>query len=118
MTTDRSTGAEHRPGSPLDFLDNLQLAWRLLRDGRVSPWLRYGLPALVVAYLLLPIDLVPDLIPGLGQLDDLALFWLALQYFLGACPPEVVAEHRDSLYGQSGSDDGDVVDGAYRVVDE
>jgi uncharacterized membrane protein YkvA (DUF1232 family) len=36
-----------------------------------------------VAYLLSPIDLVPGIIPGLGQLDDLAFVLLALKSALG-----------------------------------
>jgi len=36
---------------------------------------------LAVAYLLIPTDLIGDFIPGLGQLDDAALF-LGCLYFL------------------------------------
>ncbi len=52
------------------------LAGRLLRDPRVAR--RHKL-ALLVAYLASPIDLVPDVIPVAGQLDDAILVWLALQ---------------------------------------
>jgi uncharacterized membrane protein YkvA (DUF1232 family) len=40
----------------------------------------------LVAYLASPIDLVPDFIPGLGQLDDALLVVLALRWALRACP--------------------------------
>jgi uncharacterized membrane protein YkvA (DUF1232 family) len=42
--------------------------------------------AALVAYLVSPIDLVPDFIPGLGQLDDALLVVLALRWALSACP--------------------------------
>lgn len=40
----------------------------------------------LVAYLVSPIDLVPDFIPGLGLLDDALLVVLALRWALRACP--------------------------------
>ncbi len=67
--------------------------WFALRDPR-TPWLPRVLAAVVVAYALSPIDLVPDFIPVLGYLDDVillpGLIWLALRLL----PPEVLAESR------------------------
>jgi uncharacterized membrane protein YkvA (DUF1232 family) len=54
------------------------LAGRLLRDPRVARRHKLTL-ALLVAYLASPIDLVPDVIPVAGQLDDAILVWLALR---------------------------------------
>jgi uncharacterized membrane protein YkvA (DUF1232 family) len=54
------------------------LAGRLLRDPRVARRHKLML-ALLVAYLASPIDLVPDVIPVAGQLDDAILVWLALR---------------------------------------
>ncbi len=53
----------------------LKLFWRLLKDGRVglTPKL---LLLLIVAYVVMPVDLLPDFLPGLGQLDDLILIFL------------------------------------------
>jgi uncharacterized membrane protein YkvA (DUF1232 family) len=52
--------------------DQLRLAWRLMRDDRV-PALKFALPALLALYLMSPVDLVPDLFLGLGQMDDLGV---------------------------------------------
>jgi len=49
--------------------------------------------ALLVPYLASPIDLIPDFIPGLGQLDDALLVALALRYVLRRAGPAVVTEH-------------------------
>lgn len=49
----------------------------------------------VVAYLLSPIDIIPDFLPGLGQLDDLLILALALNQLLGAVPEAVLLEHWD-----------------------
>jgi uncharacterized membrane protein YkvA (DUF1232 family) len=58
--------------------DCIVLVHRLLRDPRVPRWRKVVL-ALVLAYLLMPIDLVPDFIPVAGQLDDAILVALALR---------------------------------------
>ena len=57
--------------------DCVVLVDRLLRDPRVPRWRKIVL-ALVLAYLVMPIDLVPDFIPVAGQLDDAILVALAL----------------------------------------
>src|SRR5436190_3793988 len=58
--------------------DCLLLVSRLARDGRISRPRRVAL-FLVLGYLALPIDLVPDFLPGIGQLDDAVLLGLALR---------------------------------------
>ena len=70
----------------------LKLFSRLFKDPRVSlaPKL---VPLGVLGYLILPVDLLPDVLLGLGQLDDLVVLLLGLRLFLRLCPPEVVQEH-------------------------
>ncbi|NIO10242.1 MAG: DUF1232 domain-containing protein [Deltaproteobacteria bacterium] len=74
----------------------IKLFWRLFKDGRVgfTPKL---LLLLIVAYIVTPVDLLPDLIPGLGQLDDLLLIFLGLKGFVWLCPPDVVREHVQAI---------------------
>ena len=74
-----------------EFFGQFRLAWRLLLDGRVSV-LPKIIPLLTTLYILSPIDLVPDLALGFGQLDDLAVFLIGLRLFIDMCPPELVAE--------------------------
>ncbi len=85
-----------------------RLAWRLFTDPRV-PILLKLIPALAVAYLVSPIDFVPDFFPPLGQLDDLAVVLLALRLFVELAPPAIVAEHKG---------EGKTVTATYRVQDE
>ena len=63
------------------------------RDPRV-PWPAKLIAALVVAYALSPIDLIPDFIPIVGYLDDLVLVPLGLALAIRLIPPDVLAEHR------------------------
>jgi uncharacterized membrane protein YkvA (DUF1232 family) len=77
----------------------VRLYWRLFRDPRVPLWPK----ALLVAgllYVASPIDVVPDWLLVLGQLDDLAVFLLAVRAFARGCPPDVVREHVDALAGR------------------
>lgn len=63
------------------------------RDPR-TPWLARALALLVLAYALSPIDLIPDFIPVLGQLDDLLLVPAGLWLVLRLVPPAVLEEAR------------------------
>jgi len=70
----------------------LRLVWALLRDSRV-PVRHKLILAGIGAYIVLPIDLIPDAVPVLGQLDDLAVVLLGLDLFIRVAPQEVVDEH-------------------------
>jgi uncharacterized membrane protein YkvA (DUF1232 family) len=72
--------------------DCVVLVKRLIGDERV-PRRRKLLLAALVAYLALPIDLVPDFIPVAGQLDDAILLGLALRSLVRASGPAIVREH-------------------------
>ena len=58
--------------------DCVVLVSRLARDRRISRPRRAVL-FIVLGYLALPIDLVPDFLPGIGQLDDAVVLGLALR---------------------------------------
>ena len=68
------------------------LCRRLLRDPRVPRARRLALAAMV-AYLLLPFDIVPDFVPVAGQLDDAVLLALVLRAVIRGAGVHVVAEH-------------------------
>ncbi len=59
-----------------------------------TPWYAKAWVGLVVAYAFSPIDLIPDFIPVLGQLDDLLLVPLGIALALRMIPSEVMAECR------------------------
>ncbi len=71
--------------------DCLVLVSRLARDGRISRPRRAFL-FLVLGYLALPIDLVPDFLPGIGQLDDAVLLGLALRLVVHGGGTEIVRQ--------------------------
>ena len=51
---------------------------------------------LVIAYLLSPIDLIPDFIPVLGYLDDFLLITVGIPILLKMVPKEIMNEHREN----------------------
>jgi uncharacterized membrane protein YkvA (DUF1232 family) len=64
------------------------------RDPRV-PWYARVFAALVVGYAFSPIDLIPDVIPVLGYLDDLLIVPLGIALAIRMIPPSVLAECRE-----------------------
>ncbi len=72
--------------------DCVVLFRRLLADERVSRGRKFVLIG-VVAYLAMPLDLVPDVIPVVGQLDDAIVVVIALRWILRSGGPELLREH-------------------------
>jgi uncharacterized membrane protein YkvA (DUF1232 family) len=74
--------------------DFLKLLFRLLKDGRV-PAAEKAMLIGTVVYVVSPLDLLPDFIPFLGQVDDLYLVALVLLRLLSRTPADVIDEHWD-----------------------
>lgn len=72
----------------------IKLLVRLLRDARVSKLDRLLFGA-VIAYVLLPADLLPDFLGVLGLTDDLFLIGLALNRLFARAGADVLLEHWD-----------------------
>lgn len=89
-------------GAVAEFLERGRLILRLMQDERVPTWLKVGVPLVVALYFLFPIDLLPDFIPLLGQLDDFGVVLLGMALFIKLAPQLVVEEHRYRLNQASG----------------
>jgi uncharacterized membrane protein YkvA (DUF1232 family) len=72
--------------------DCLVLLHRLLRDECVPRRRKIVLIA-PLAYLAVPIDLVPDFIPVVGQLDDVLVAAVAIRYALRSGGPALLRRH-------------------------
>ncbi len=105
-----------------EVVQQVKLAYNLLLDPRV-PTLTKLIPVAALAYLFMPIDVLPDIALGLGQLDDLAVLMLGLRTFFEFAPAGVVHEHLQRLAeaaqwsvaeppANRPAADGDVVDGS------
>ena len=71
--------------------DCVVMVGRLARNRSVARW-RRALLLVVLAYLAFPIDLIPDFLPGAGQLDDAVLLVVALRLLLGGAETEVLRQ--------------------------
>ena len=136
MTQNTADSADRR-SILTELMQSAQLAWNLLTDPRVSLMSKTLIPLAGVVYFLVPIDLLPDFLPGLGQLDDLAMILILVRLFISLAPKDVVAEYRAGMgrdtgtaragfntpagsttSGSTGDREDDVVDAEYRVVDD
>jgi uncharacterized membrane protein YkvA (DUF1232 family) len=72
------------------FRGDARRLWAALRHPAAPAWLKWG-TALVVLYVVSPIDLIPDGIPFLGWADDLAVVTFAMRWMLKRLPAEVAS---------------------------
>jgi len=68
-----------------------RLLWYALRHPDAPAWLRPATLGLVL-YAISPIDLIPDFIVGLGQVDDVVLISLAIHFMVKRLPPHVLRQ--------------------------
>ena len=101
------------------LLSDAHLALRLLREPTVPTYLK-AVPFAALAYVVSPLDFLPDFIPVIGQLDDIGIVILGLKAFLRLCPATAVAFHREAIVQRrpfapmSASAGADVIDAEFR----
>lgn len=92
------------------LIEQVRLSYALFMDSRVPALLKI-IPIGMLAYVISPIDLAPDVLPFIGQIDDIGLFLTAVTMFNNLAPAEVVEEHIKRLrttskirFGQRGDE--------------
>jgi uncharacterized membrane protein YkvA (DUF1232 family) len=120
--SNKVTSPKTKLGLLAELARNARLVWRLLRDSRVALATKLLVPGLTALYILSPVDLIPDVIPILGQLDDLAVLVVAVKLFIELCPTDIVRQHLAQLAGENAAPpgdvpDGEIVDADYRVIE-
>lgn len=82
-----------RMGNFLMFLPNMaKLLGRLLKDARV-PTAEKALFLGAIIYFVMPIDIIPDVFPFVGQIDDIYLIALTLLRLINRTDDRIVREH-------------------------
>lgn len=87
------TGAKRTVmGYVADLPRFLKLLWGLVLDARVS-MVDKLLVGGAIAYIVMPLDLIPDFIPFLGEVDDVYLLVLALRRLMENAGRAVLLAH-------------------------
>lgn len=92
-----------------ELWQQIKLVYYLLRDKKVPLYLKV-LPFAGLLYVLFPIDFIPDVLPVLGQLDDLTILIIGLKVFIEMAPADAVAYYMNMMRGQSQVVDGQATD--------
>lgn len=89
----KKSQAKMRMKNMLMFLPNLvKLCGRLLTDKRV-PLAEKALFAGAIIYAIMPLDFIPDVLPFIGQVDDVYLISLTLMRLITKTNEDIVREH-------------------------
>jgi len=80
---------ENKTGFIQELWQQARLIYRLFLDPEVPIYIKL-LPVAAVAYLLFPFDFLPDVIPGLGQLDDITILVVGAKMFIELAPQHIV----------------------------
>ena len=72
---------------------DVMASWIAVRHPR-TPWYAKLMAGLVAAYALSPIDLIPEVIPILGYLDDLLIVPIGIRLAVAMIPVPLMAEFR------------------------
>lgn len=85
--------AKGRMKNLLMFLPNMfTLLGRLIKDGRV-PVAEKALFAAAIVYVIMPLDFIPDVVPFIGQVDDVYLVALTLLRLINRTDESIVRHH-------------------------
>jgi uncharacterized membrane protein YkvA (DUF1232 family) len=84
------TGAKRTVMGTISEIPNfLRLLYGLITDSRVNSVDKIVVAG-AIAYILLPVDIIPDFVPFLGEVDDVFLLILALQRLISNAGRAVV----------------------------
>lgn len=93
LETAPRTGAKKTISNTLQQLPNFfRLLYGLITDKRVQRVDKL-MVAGAIAYILLPLDFVPDFLPFVGEVDDLFLIILSVQRLINNAGRRVVEDH-------------------------
>ncbi len=114
----------HLIGFFIRIRTTIQLVLSLMREPRIH-WAIKLIPVAAVAYVLSPVDLIPDFLIGLGQIDDVAILFAAIKIFLHLSRYWLAKDALDGVWAvrarraaaSTSRGRGSMVDASYHFVD-
>ncbi len=113
--TTQENAPEKGPGFWRDVWQQTRLVFRLIRDPEVPIYLKV-VPFVGLLYVIMPIDLITDFAPVIGQLDDITALIVGAKVFIELAPPQIVARHLQEIRQQDGYET--IIEGEAVFVDE
>lgn len=110
--TEGLTKKQKGPGFWREVWQQTRLVFRLMGDREVPFYLKF-VPFLGLLYVLMPVDLIPDFVLMVGQLDDITALIVGAKIFIELAPPHVVARHMQEIRIKDGYEvvlEGEIVD--------
>ncbi len=95
---------QKQTGLTRSMWQHLRLVVKMFASRDVPLFLKL-IPVAAVIYIISPLDFVPDVIPVMGQLDDIGIFLLGMKMFIDLSPQNVV----DDIMNGIRFDDGELV---------
>jgi len=89
------------------WIDRLKIEaearWKAIRDSRVPWYIRAIAPACGLAYIIAPIDPIPNSIPLIGHMDDVIVGMMLVALFILLMPSAILFQHRDEAARRRGA---------------
>lgn len=101
LSSEKLAQKAKQPGFWREMWQQARLVYHLIRDPEVPFYLKV-LPFLSVVYLVIPVDFLPDILIGLGQLDDITVMLVGAKIFMELVPQDVVARHLKTIRQEDG----------------
>lgn len=120
---------KNEPGFWREIWQQIRLVYYLIRDPEVPIYLKL-IPFTAVIYLIWPLDLIADVLPVLGQLDDLTALLVTSKVFVELVPQHLMIKHMDAIREKDGYsafspqqddaklEDTIVIDGEHEIIVE
>jgi uncharacterized membrane protein YkvA (DUF1232 family) len=100
MDVESTLAARSRePGFWRELWQQMRLVFYLIQDPEVPFYLKL-LPFAAIIYVIFPFDLITDLVPVIGQLDDITALLVGSKVFIELAPQAVVARHLEHIRHQ------------------